>query len=288
MSRFDDVSFIAADDLHLVGMAAGPLDGAAVLLAHGGGQTHWAWRKTVDALAKSGFRATAIDLRGHGGSDRSPAADYHNEAFARDLLAVTDHLTGPVALVGASLGGIAGLVAEGALRPGSFTSLTLVDITPNPNMDGVARISGFMSAHVEDGFASLKDAAEAIGTYTKNREKRGPSESLARYLRLGEDGRYRWHWDPAFIAKFSGVYGEEQQQMMQAAKQLKLPVHLVRGGSSDLVTERDAADFIELVPHAEYTDIKGAGHMVVGDSNDAFSDAIISFLRRQSHSIGRD
>jgi pimeloyl-ACP methyl ester carboxylesterase len=279
MSSYQDVSFEAADGLRLVGMAAGPSDGLAVLLAHGGGQTHWAWRKSVDALAAAGFRATAIDLRGHGGSDRSPTADYHNEAFARDIIAVADQLSGPVAMVGASLGGIAGMVAEGVMRPGSFTSLTLVDITPNPNKDGVARISGFMTAHVEEGFASLEEAAEAIGSYTKNREKRGPSDSLARYLRQGADGRYRWHWDPAFIAKFNGVYGEEQEQMMAAARNLKLPVHLIRGGASDLVTEQDAQDFLALLPHAQFTDIKGAGHMVVGDSNDAFSAAIISFLQ---------
>ncbi len=285
MSSYEDVSFEAADGLRLVGMAAGPSDGPAVLLAHGGGQTHWAWRKSVDALAAAGFRATAIDLRGHGGSDRSPTADYHNEAFARDILAVTDQLTGPVAMVGASLGGIAGMVAEGVLRPGSFSSLTLVDITPNPNQDGVARIRGFMTAHIEEGFASLEEAANAIGTYTKNRDKRAPSDSLARYLRQGEDGRYRWHWDPAFIAKFSGVYGEEQEQMMAAAQNLKLPVHLIRGGSSDLVTEQDAQDFLSLVPHAQFTDIKGAGHMVVGDSNDAFSAAIISFLQHQDQSV---
>ncbi len=285
MTDYEDVSFAASDGLRLIGIAAGPLDGPGVLLAHGGGQTHWAWRKSIDALAVAGFRATAIDLRGHGGSDRSATADYHNEAFARDILAVANQLLGSVAMVGASLGGIAGMVAEGVIRPGSFTSLTLVDITPNPNRDGVARISGFMTAHVEEGFASLAEAAEAIGSYTKNREKRAPSDSLARYLRQGDDGRYRWHWDPAFIAKFSGVYGEEQEQMMAAARNLRLPVHLIRGGASDLVTEQDAQDFLALVPHAQFTDIKGAGHMVVGDSNDDFSAAIISFLQNHDQSV---
>ncbi len=282
MTHFEDVTFAGADGLRLIGMAAGPSDGPAVLLAHGGGQTHWAWRKTVQALAKAGYRATAIDLRGHGGSDRSPSADYTNLSFARDILAVTDQLHAPVAMVGASLGGIAGMVAEGSLRAGSFSSLTLVDITPKPNADGVARISRFMTAHIEHGFASLEEAAEAIGTYTANREKRAPSDSLSRYLNQGADGRYRWHWDPAFISKFDGVHGQEREQMAVAARNLTLPVHLIRGGSSDLVTPQDAADFLALVPHAAFTDIKGAGHMVVGDSNDAFSAAIIGFLAQQS------
>jgi pimeloyl-ACP methyl ester carboxylesterase len=52
----------------------------------------------------------------------------------------------------------------------------------------------------------------------------------------------------------------------------------VRGGSSDLVPIEAAHEFLAQVPHAHFTDIKGAGHMVVGDSNDAFSAAIVAFL----------
>ena len=56
-------------------------------------------------------------------------------------------------------------------------------------------------------------------------------------------------------------------------------MHLIRGGSSDLVSPEGAAAFLELVPHDRFTDIAGAGHMVVGDRNDAFAEAIVGFLR---------
>ena len=61
---------------------------------------------------------------------------------------------------------------------------------------------------------------------------------------------------------------------------LSLPVHLVRGGSSDLVSPEAVAHFRALVPHAAYSDIADATHMVVGDQNDAFGDAILDFLVR--------
>jgi pimeloyl-ACP methyl ester carboxylesterase len=274
----DQLTFTGWNGLKIHAIAKGPTNGPPVLLAHGGGQTHWAWRRTVEALASGGFRAIAIDLRGHGQSEWARDGDYHYTSFARDLLAITATMPAKPAMVGASLGGIAGMIAEGDLTPGTFSSLTLVDITARPDKQGVARITGFMRTHMEDGFASPEEAAEAIGGYTPNRPKRGPSDSLRRYLRKGADGRFRWHWDPAFMTSVDIDSGDDPERKPRAARSLKLPVHLVRGGSSDLVPVEAAREFIEMVPHAHFTDIAGAGHMVVGDRNDVFSDAIVAFL----------
>jgi pimeloyl-ACP methyl ester carboxylesterase len=273
------ITFQGADGQMLAAEVHGPEHGAAVLFAHGGGQTRHAWHRTVATLAALGWRAIAIDLRGHGESEWSPVGNYRIDDFAADLLAVADQLGEPPALVGASLGGLAGLLAEGEQRPGSFASLTLVDIAPTMEPGGVAKVMGFMGAHLETGFASLDEAAETIEHYLPNRPRRSDSGGLARYLRRTDDGRYRWHWDPRFIVSVTTTSGEHRQtRLADAATRLRLPVHLIRGGASDLVTEEGAADFRRLVPHAAYTDIAGAGHMVVGDRNDAFSAAIVDFL----------
>ncbi len=274
-----DAVFAGAHGLRLAAMVRGPESGPPVLLAHGGGQTHWAWRRTVEALADAGFRAVAIDLRGHGESDWAADGHYHHTAFAEDVLAVADQLGGKPAMVGASLGGIAGMIAEGELRPGSFSSLTLVDITARPDPDGVARITAFMGTHVETGFASPDEAAASIAAYTPNRPRRAASDSLKRYLRKSEDGRYRWHWDPKFLDTVNGPRVDQHDILEAAARRLTLPVHLIRGGASDLVPAEAAEEFRAHVPHAIFTDIAGAGHMVVGDRNDVFSDAIIGFLK---------
>ncbi len=52
----------------------------------------------------------------------------------------------------------------------------------------------------------------------------------------------------------------------------------MRGASSELVQEEHAKDFLKLVPHASYVDVSGARHMVAGDRNDQFANAIESFL----------
>jgi hypothetical protein len=53
----------------------------------------------------------------------------------------------------------------------------------------------------------------------------------------------------------------------------------VRGKLSDLLSEEGARHFLELAPHAKYADVSGAGHMVAGDRNDLFTQAVRGFLR---------
>ena len=145
---------------------------------------------------------------------------------------------------------------------------------------GVAQVLDFMRAHLADGFASPDEAAEAIANYLPNRQRRKGSESLDRYLRRCDDGRLRWHWDPRFITSVTNdKASQSENRLTDAAKTLKLPIHLIRGGSSNLVSVDAAQEFLRLAPHSAYTDIAGAGHMVVGDRNDAFTEAVVSFFR---------
>jgi pimeloyl-ACP methyl ester carboxylesterase len=271
--------FKVAEGMWLVADVLGEPRRGVVLLAHGGGQTRHAWKGTARALAEAGWRAVSLDLRGHGDSDWSPSGAYHMEIFAEDLAQVAAQLGDKPALIGASLGGFAGLTVETSLAPGTFSSLTLVDVTPRMNPDGVARIRGFMGEHAAEGFATLQDAADAIAQYLPNRPRATNLTGLSKNLRLHADGRYRWHWDPKFMtgmAERRGPDGEEA--MRERLKHLTLPVHLIRGGASELVTAEAAAEFMSLVPSARFTDVAGAGHMVAGDRNDAFSAAAVAFL----------
>lgn len=271
--------------LQITASTTGPKTGFPVMLAHGGGQTRHAWVKVLDELANAGYRATAIDMRGHGDSEWASDGAYDMRDFARDLVAISKQLSNPPALVGASLGGIAGMIAAGELAPAGFRSLTLVDIAPKMEAVGVSRVVGFMQAHMTDGFSSPEEAARIIAEYMPQREKRTGTGKLDRYLRKREDGRYYWHWDPNFIHHVTHTRDNSTEakdngfdRLSAAAAKLTLPVHLIRGGSSDMVSEEAVAHFQTLVPSALLTDIADAGHMVVGDRNDAFCSAIISFL----------
>jgi pimeloyl-ACP methyl ester carboxylesterase len=264
--------------------------GAPVLLLHGGGQTRHAWRRTAAAIARSGRIAYAVDQRGHGDSDWVADGAYSFFDYAADVAAVAEVIVGrhgekPI-VIGASLGGIASLIAEGEAAANGrslFSALVLVDITPRVDMSGVARIQSFMRAHAREGFATVADAAEMVAAYLPHRPRPKSNEGLRKNLRHHPDGRWRWHWDPRFLdgpRPVSRERGKVEAALVEASRRLQVPALLVRGASSELVQEAHAKEFLELVPHAEYADVTGARHMVAGDRNDQFSAAILGFLGR--------
>ena len=273
------IRFAVADGISIVGDAHGDPHHPPVLLLHGGGQTRHAWGGTAATLARAGWHAIAIDLRGHGDSDWAPAGDYRLDAHVRDLVSIVGQLDRPPALVGASLGGMISLMAEGEARTSLASALVLVDIAPRTEQTGVARILGFMTAH-PDGFATLDDAADAVAAYQPERPRPQNSDGLKKNLRLGDDGRYRWHWDPAMMSGEGRMNAtRDPARLEHAARNIRVPALLVRGRMSDVVSETGAREFLALCPHAEYVDVSGAGHMVAGDQNDPFTDAVVGFLR---------
>jgi len=281
-------SFIGADGNRLLADVFGRL-GAPVLLLHGGGQTRHAWRATAAAIARAGRLAYALDQRGHGDSAWVDSGAYAFPDFAADIRAVAQTLTaqhGTLPLViGASLGGIAALLAEGNARAAGaaplFSALVLVDITPRVDQSGIDKIEAFMRAHAREGFATVAEAADAVAAYLPHRPRPRSHEGLKKNLRLSADGRWRWHWDPRFIEGPRPVGGSRSvEDLIRAARTITQPTMLVRGASSEVVQEAHAREFLELVPHAEYLDVGGAQHMVAGDQNDRFAAAILGFLAR--------
>jgi non-heme chloroperoxidase len=158
------------------------------------------------------------------------------------------------------------------------TALVLVDIAPRIEPSGVDHIQAFMRLKPE-GFGSLEEVAQAIGTYQPHRRPPPTLDGLAKNVRLGADGRYHWHWDPRYRATPMNLE-QRAKRLESCARQLRLPTLLVRGGLSDVLSEEGAQEFLALCPTAEYVNVTGAGHMVAGDRNDIFATAVIQFLAR--------
>src|SRR5580658_1165497 len=275
------VIFEGFEGLRLVADVRGDPDGWPVLFLHGGGQTRHAWGSTAERVADQGWRTVALDMRGHGESDWAPNGDYSFTAFCADCVAVADQLGRPPVLVGASLGGMSAMLAEGTSDRAVSSGLVLVDITPKANPEGIERIRNFMQSGL-DGFATLEDAAAAIAAYTPNREKRVNPTGLKKVLRE-RDGRWYWHWDPAFIGRGrTEVVPDRLAGLLDVAmSNIHVPTLLVRGLLSDVVTEEGAEEFIERIPGARMVGVAGAAHMIAGDKNDAFSDAVVTFLNER-------
>lgn len=277
------VQFRGMDGLSLVGdewnRDAESTNGRpAILMLHGGGQNRHSWKNTGQVLADAGFHVVALDSRGHGDSDRSPTADYSVESLCADTLQVIYQIGRPTVLIGASMGGLTGILASHEAGAELVTKLVLVDVVPRFEKDGSARIRDFMFSGI-DGFDSLDEAAEAVSAYLPHRAKPRSPEGLKKNLRL-RDGRWYWHWDPAFLTKPADDPFARMDVLEQSAINLEIPIMLIRGKLSDVVSTEGVQDFLSKVPRAEFVELSDAGHTAAGDDNDAFTAAVVEFVNR--------
>lgn len=280
MQANSQVQYETRDGLTLRADAGGPDGAPLVILLHGGGQTRHSWSGAMRTLVDAGYRVINFDARGHGESDWAADGDYELDARGRDLKAIVGEDACPVALVGASMGGMTSFYAVGHSIVDNVRALILVDIVLSPAAEGVGKIERFMKEHVS-GFATLEEAAEAVAAYNPQRPRPGNPAGLMKNLRLRDDGRLYWHWDPRMLEiEPNPDTPDWTDQLLAVSDRVLVPTLLIRGGKSDIVDDEGVAEMCRLVPQTEVLDVAGAGHMVAGDKNDAFNSGVIDFLKR--------
>lgn len=270
--------FTAHDGVTIVADEGGPRDAPTVLLLHGGGQTRHSWSGAMQALVAAGYHAINYDARGHGESGWSPDGRYGFHVWARDVATIAAQLGRPLAIIGASMGGISTLQAmSDGLRP---DGVVLVDIVLRPEREGVDRVRRFMASNT-DGFATIDEAVDAVANYNPNRPRPANPKGLERNLRRRDDGRWYWHWDPRLVPPSVDDDLRAMTEIVESVARIKgIPVLLVRGTNSDVVSLDSAAEFRRALPEAEVLDVHAAGHMVVGDRNDEFNAGVLDYLSR--------
>ena len=273
--------FKVSEDREIIASEWGDNLNPLVIMLHGGGQTRHSWKGVAAKIADLGFYVIAHDLRGHGESFWDSDGDYTFDAHRDDLVRIIQQLGKKASLVGASLGGMISLSLAGHREESKHCSgLIMVDIGMRPNDEGSDRIVEFMRSGAK-GFASVEEAADAVSGYLPHRERPKDISGLKKNLRLKEDGRYYWHWDPLFLTDRTGmgeVREERFRQLENSAKRITVPTLLVQGALSDILTNKEKEEFLNAVPHAKFAEIQQATHMVVGDKNDIFAEAIVDFL----------
>ena len=273
--------FKVSEDREIIASEWGDRVNPLVIMLHGGGQTRHSWKGVAAKIANLGFHVIAHDLRGHGESFWDSDGDYTFDAHRDDLVRIIQQLGKKANLVGASLGGMISLSLAGHVEESKHCSgLIMVDIGMRPNDEGSDRIVEFMRSGAK-GFASVEEAADAVSGYLPHRERPKDISGLKKNLRLKEDGRYYWHWDPLFLTDRTGmgeVREERFKQLENSAKRIAVPTLLVQGALSDILTNKEKEEFLNAVPHAKFAEIQQATHMVVGDKNDIFAEAIVDFL----------
>ncbi|MEX1152787.1 alpha/beta fold hydrolase, partial [Parvibaculum sp.] len=106
--------------------------GPQILLLHAGGERRQVWRPVMNELDERGFRSVACDQRGHGASGGQSSDGIG--AYAADTVAMIERIGGCPLVVGASLGGMASMLAlADASTQADVSGLILVDVVPTPD-----------------------------------------------------------------------------------------------------------------------------------------------------------
>ncbi|MFI6393789.1 alpha/beta fold hydrolase [Nonomuraea sp. NPDC050547] len=243
--------------------------GTPVLLLHGGGLTARTWDFVCLGL-RGDARLIALDLRGHGDSDWSD--DYRVDTHAADVAAAAEHLgLDRVRLAGMSLGGVVGArLAES--RPGLVDRLALVDVAPGVDFESTREVRAFMFGL--GPVADLETVVEAALRVNPRAGRAGVAHRMGTLFRRGPGGDWVPKGDlrppdfPAILAAVEGL----------PAQLAGVPVLLVRGGRSRVLTQAVAEQLADRLPNWELAVVPDAGHLVQEDNPAALITVLRAFL----------
>ncbi len=201
------------------------------------------------------------------------------EALSGDVLNVLDQIGRPVVLIGASMGGLTSILVAHLAGPQKVTKLVLVDVVPRVEQKGSfshPRLHGQPRARLRDPRARRRRHLRIPAAPQASEEPRRAQEESAPSRR------------PLVLALGPGVPDQpinddpfvRAEELEQAAIDLTIPILLIRGKLSDVVSPEGVQDFLAKVPAAEFVELSDAGHTAAGDDNDAFSAAVVSFVTR--------
>lgn len=249
----------------------------ALFLLHGFNQTAHSWDELAEWASEAGFRAIAVDQRGHGDTDRAPGGDYGREAMADDPVQLADAIgIAGFAAIGMSMGAVHAVLLA-ARHPQRARALVIVDWAPEVEASGVAVISQVAAL----SWASFDDAVDAMRLFNPRRSADNIRARLTHSLGRSDDGRWRWKVDSAGLAAHPR-FREPPDAMWRALAQVSCPALVVRGAQSPLVSEDSAARVVAALPRGTLVTVPDAAHSVPGDNPAGFRSAIADFLREHA------
>jgi len=249
-----------------------------LVLLHGGGQNAHTWDTVALALARP---LIAIDLPGHGHSDRRADRDYGPWRNADAVAAVLDqvHSRWPgrgLAAVGTSLGGVTA-IRLAATRPDLVRRLVVVDVTPQaherarqlsqPDRGAVAPMSE------PPGYDTFEQMAHAAVAASPRRPRSAVERGVRHNAVQRPDGSWAWRHD----LRGCPLSGTDLTALWADVARLPMPVMLVRGGASGFVPDADAQRFRELQPDVRIEVVPDSGHAVQSDQPLALTRLITDF-----------
>lgn len=269
------------------------------VLLHGGAQNAHTWDTVALALDRP---LLAIDLPGHGHSSWRGDHDYTPTTLAADVAVALRSLLGeqgerdlwgvhaineardrgraPATVVGMSLGGLTAICLA-ADHPDLVDRLVLVDITPSTDAAKAEPVLAFIAG--PERFGSFQEILDRTIAFNPSRSESSLRRGVIHNARELPDGSWVWRWDPearwrssqeptgsgAGVAGFEALWG--------AVVGIRVPVLLVRGERSTVVSDDDVIRLIDYQPGTTVEVVAGAGHSIQGDQPVALAEILRRF-----------
>jgi pimeloyl-ACP methyl ester carboxylesterase len=223
------------------------------------------------------LRLIRMDYRGRGASDWTGPATYTVEQEAKDVLALLDHLGIPrVTILGTSRGGLIGMLL-GAVARDRVQGLILNDVGPEIARLGLDRIVDYVgrnpAGRTHAGFAERLAMTPGFSGVPMSRWL-----DEARKLAVETPDGLRIPYDPALREAFLAAFNGPPVDLWPLFDALQgLPLALIRGANSDLLTPETAAKMRDRRPDMAFAEVPGRGHIPFLDEPEAV-DLIRGFL----------
>ena len=240
-------------------------EGESVIFVHGLGESLESWSKQLDFLASKGFRAVALDLRGHG---RSAATDkIEMTGFSNDLFEVLRVLSIERAhFCGLSMGALVVLEAY-KRRQEAFLSMTLVSTLPQYPPAQTQALGNMSMSEIGDQVASA-----AVGPSASIQLKKGIARVIASTSKK------------SYIESAETACAQDYTSMLTT---IKVPVLFIVG-DLDYITPPEAAMFMQKrISNSQLAVIKGVGHLPNRENPNEFNRLMLEFLKKTQQEKNR-
>jgi pimeloyl-ACP methyl ester carboxylesterase len=256
--------------------------GTAVILIHGFGTSSFLWRNVAPAISDAGHTAYAIDMFGHGESDRPIDSDFGIAAQAEYLdAAMTALRVARGIIVGIDIGGAVALRLA-ATRPERVEKLVLIntpvfDESPSRDITQMQRSTAKFAFRTTRGVLGAAPLIEGVlrGSVA-DPDAKMPVKLIARYLApfAGRDGVNH------LLAIASSINADDLEDV--DIKTIHVPALVVWGEEDQWVDSKMADRLVNALPDGRLVRIPGIGRLVPEENPEQMSTLLLDFMRRRA------
>ena len=221
--------------------------------------------KTLAQAMSNDYYVVCPDVVGRGDSDRlkNPML-YAVPQYVADMASLIKQLgVAQVDWFGTSMGGLIGMVYA-SMPKNPIRRMLINDVGPRIEPEAIKRLGSYVGqpftfTNRADALQRLNEICASFGSHTPEEWEiyNGP-------MLVQKDGLWVMHYDPDISVPFASVNPimakAGEMAMWHAFKQIHIPMLIVRGGESDLLSAKTVAEMCKVNPYIRSIEIPGVGH----------------------------